>query len=54
MRVILDIETNESAINYELNMPVTVEIKDSNGDWVFLFIFSQYLLQCILNPIEFQ
>ena len=31
------LETNESAISYEINMPVSVEIKDSSGDWVFLF-----------------
>ena len=26
-----------SSINYEVNNPVSVEVQDSNGDWVFLF-----------------
>lgn len=26
-----------SAITYEINNPVTIEVQDSNGDWVFLF-----------------
>ena len=31
------LETNESSITYEINMPLTVEVKDSNGDYVYLF-----------------
>jgi hypothetical protein len=31
------LETNESSVNYEINMPLTVEVKDSNGDFVYLF-----------------
>jgi hypothetical protein len=31
------LETNESSVNYEINMPLTVEVKDSNGDYVYLF-----------------
>lgn len=31
------LETNLSAINYEINDSVTIEVKDSNGDYVFLF-----------------
>jgi len=31
------LETNESAVNFEINLPLTVEVKDSSGDWVFLF-----------------
>ena len=31
------LETNESAVAYEINMPLTVEVKDSNGDYVYLF-----------------
>lgn len=31
------IETNESNVPYEINDPLTVEVQDSNGDWVILF-----------------
>lgn len=31
------LETNLSAIDYEVNDSVTIEVKDSNGDYVFLF-----------------
>lgn len=31
------IETSESSIPYELNDPLTIEVQDSNGDWVSLF-----------------
>ena len=31
------IETAESTIPYEINDPVSVEVQDSNGDWVSLF-----------------
>lgn len=31
------LETDESYVPYEINKPITVEVKDSNGDWVFLF-----------------
>lgn len=31
------IETNESNVPYEINDPLTVEVQDSNGDWVSLF-----------------
>jgi len=31
------LETNESSVTYEINMPLTVEVKDSNGDFVYLF-----------------
>jgi hypothetical protein len=31
------LETNESSVTYEINMPLTVEVKDSNGDYVYLF-----------------
>lgn len=31
------IETNESQIPYEINNPVSVEVQDTNGNWVSLF-----------------
>jgi hypothetical protein len=31
------IETNESNVPYEINDPLSVEVQDSNGDWVSLF-----------------
>ena len=31
------LETNESAVSYEINYPISVEVKDSSGAWVFLF-----------------
>jgi hypothetical protein len=31
------LETNESSVTYEINMPLTVEVKDSNGVFVYLF-----------------
>lgn len=31
------LETNESNVSYEINDPILVEVKDSNGDWVSLF-----------------
>jgi hypothetical protein len=31
------LETNESSVVYEINMPLTVEVKDSSGAYVFLF-----------------
>jgi len=31
------LETNESSVSYEINMPLTVEVKDSNGVFVYLF-----------------
>jgi hypothetical protein len=31
------LETNESSVTYEINMPLTVEVKDSTGAYVFLF-----------------
>jgi hypothetical protein len=31
------LETDESYVGYEINAPISVEVKDSNGDWVFLF-----------------
>ena len=31
------LETNESAVSYEINNPVTVEIKKTNGTYVYLF-----------------
>ena len=31
------LETNESSVVYEINMPLTVEVKDSSGTYVFLF-----------------
>lgn len=31
------IETNESAISYEVNDGVTIEVKDTNGNYVYLF-----------------
>lgn len=31
------IETNESNVPYQINDPLTIEVQDSNGDWVTLF-----------------
>lgn len=31
------LETNESAVTYEINYPLSVEVKDTSGAWVFLF-----------------
>lgn len=31
------IETNESNVPYQINDPLTIEVQDSNGDWVSLF-----------------
>ena len=31
------LETDEAYVPYEINKPLTVEVKDSNGDWTFLF-----------------
>jgi len=31
------LETNESAVAYEINYPITIEVKDSSGAYVFLF-----------------
>ena len=31
------LETNESSVAYEINMPLTVEVKDSGGTYVYLF-----------------
>lgn len=31
------LETNESSVAYEINMPLTVEVKKSNGTYVYLF-----------------
>ncbi len=31
------LETNESSVNYEINMPLTVEVKKTNGTYVYLF-----------------
>ena len=31
------LETNESSVVYEINMPLTVEVKDSSGTFVYLF-----------------
>jgi hypothetical protein len=31
------IETNESNVPYQINDPITIEVQDSNGDWVSLF-----------------
>ena len=31
------LETNESAVNYEINYPITIEVKDTSGTYVFLF-----------------
>ncbi len=31
------LETNESSVVYEINMPLTIEVKDSTGAYVFLF-----------------
>ena len=31
------LETNESSVVYEINMPLTVEVKKSNGTYVYLF-----------------
>lgn len=31
------LETNESSINYEINYPITIEVKDTSGAYVFLF-----------------
>jgi hypothetical protein len=31
------LETNESAVSYEINYPITIEVKDTSGAYVFLF-----------------
>jgi hypothetical protein len=31
------LETNESAVSYEINYPITIEVKDTTGAYVFLF-----------------
>lgn len=31
------LETDEAYVPYEINKPLTVEVKDSNGNWTFLF-----------------
>ena len=31
------LETNKSAVAYEINYPITIEVKDSSGAYVFLF-----------------
>jgi hypothetical protein len=31
------IETNESSVPYEINDPISIEVQDSDGDWVTLF-----------------
>jgi hypothetical protein len=31
------IETQESSVPYEINDPISIEVQDSNGDWVNLF-----------------
>ena len=31
------LETNESTISYEINYPISIEVKNTSGAWVFLF-----------------
>jgi len=31
------LETNESSVTYDINYPISIEVKDTSGAWVFLF-----------------
>ena len=31
------LETNESNVSYDINYPISIEVKDTSGAWVFLF-----------------